>query len=147
MSKRVRRSLKLEAIGKDKPAETPLKRHLQVYPFSPTTGACPLPTTVIKGNYVRQEAEQDAVAVPEKASRGQPLTDGNTDVIELFTEMEKSLGAFLSMRQKLKTLKTLEGSRELEILFGFREPSSDLKSEMQRAKFLISEARKMKMSQ
>eukprot|EP00079_Xenopus_tropicalis_P035281 XP_017949052.1 PREDICTED: centromere protein R isoform X1 [Xenopus tropicalis] len=146
---RVRRSLKLEASEKDKHTETPLKTNLQVYPFSPATGACPLPSTVKKGNNFRQDAQQatDVESVPEKASRGQLLTDGNADVIELFKEMEESLEAFMKMRQKLKNLKTLEGSRELEILFGFSESSSDLKTEMQRAKFLISEARKMKMLQ
>ncbi|XP_075472044.1 centromere protein R isoform X3 [Ascaphus truei] len=143
---------------------TPRKRNQQrSNAFSPTTGTCQMsPSLVSKKNakgLKQVRSEVDAVDSIEtgRPSRGQPPTEEKAEFLELFTQVEKSLGTFLKMRQSLKNLKgpettrdaafpllrrytALEGSRELENVDG--RPFGDLSAELQKTKVLMSEAKK-----
>ncbi|MEE6494955.1 hypothetical protein FKM82_001908 [Ascaphus truei] len=137
----VRRSLRLEPIGEENHEITPRKRNQQrSNAFSPTTGTCQMsPSLVSKKNakgLKQVRSEVDAVDSIEtgRPSRGQPPTEEKAEFLELFTQVEKSLGTFLKMRQSLKNLKALEGSRELENVDG--RPFGDLNAELQKTKVL-----------
>lgn len=49
------------------------------------------------------------------------------------------------MRKSLTSLQALEGSKELEKILGVSDRSLDLKSELQRTKELIADAKKVKV--
>uniref|UniRef100_A0A8C3TFN0 Uncharacterized protein n=1 Tax=Chelydra serpentina TaxID=8475 RepID=A0A8C3TFN0_CHESE len=55
----------------------------------------------------------------------------------LQSEVENSLVRFLKMRQRLTSLQALEGSRELENIFGVSDSSCNLKAEVQKTKVLM----------
>ncbi|KAG8437116.1 hypothetical protein GDO86_007985, partial [Hymenochirus boettgeri] len=129
---------------------TPAKHKLIFHPFSPTTGTCDIisPSSgPLKQNIGQKIMQKDSEFELEKSSRGHPPTDGDTDVLELFSKVEKSLGAFLKMRNNLKNIKTLEGSRALDNLFGSRATSIDFRAELQKTKVLLSQARRKKIRQ
>uniref|UniRef100_A0A8C3RRZ0 Uncharacterized protein n=1 Tax=Chelydra serpentina TaxID=8475 RepID=A0A8C3RRZ0_CHESE len=52
------------------------------------------------------------------------------------SNVENSLVRFLKMRQRLTSLQALEGSRELENIFGVSDSSCNLKAEVQKTKVL-----------
>ncbi|XP_075037919.1 centromere protein R isoform X2 [Mixophyes fleayi] len=100
----------------------------------------------------REERRADDIdhgksAEPEKSSRGQSPTEENSELLELFSRVERSLGAFLKMRRGLKNLQALEGAGELGNVIGTLHPTLDLRTEMQKAKVLICEVRKKKAQQ
>ncbi|TFK10123.1 synaptopodin [Platysternon megacephalum] len=63
----------------------------------------------------------------------------------LQSEVENSLVRFLKMRQSLTSLQALEGSRELENIFGVSDSSCNLKAEVQKTKVLMAQAEKRKL--
>ncbi|XP_053326060.1 centromere protein R [Spea bombifrons] len=156
MSLPVRRSLKLDTIEKNKNERSRPKTPVPLHSYSPTTGTRQMsPFTAVKKRSAkslgqeRTQGRADAdgyseAAEPEVASRGQRPTDENDELLELLSEVEKSVTSFLKMRQSLKNLQALEGSKEPELLLGPGDPSTDLKAELRKTKVLITEARKKK---
>ncbi|CAH2310899.1 centromere R isoform X1 [Pelobates cultripes] len=153
MSQPVRRSLRLDGTENKKNEASPARTPLQFNLYSPTTGTCKISTPPVANKLNAKGLQQDKRQgepvqsnrkVPESTSRGQHPTDENADVLDLLSRFEKSADAFLKMRQSLKHLQALEGSRELGHLTGFGNSSNDLKAELQKTKVLISEARKKK---
>lgn len=67
------------------------------------------------------------------------------DYMVLHSRAEKSLASFIKMRKSLTSLQALEGSKELEKILGVSDRSLDLKSELQRTKELIADAKKVKV--
>ncbi|XP_063795265.1 centromere protein R [Pseudophryne corroboree] len=149
-----RRSLRLDASESNKNEKTKTKTTQDPSSYSPLTGTRKMsPPSVSKRRAAvvpRQGRRPDNTdhaksAAPGKSSRGQSATEDNSELLELFSRVEKSLGAFVKMRQGLKNLQALEGSRELGTVTGSHQPALDLQTEMQRAKVLICEVRKLKM--
>ncbi|XP_030428153.1 centromere protein R isoform X1 [Gopherus evgoodei] len=156
----VKRALKLETLAKENPHEaTPLKtRKKNLSSYSPTTGTCQIsafssPTrhNVQKlGNglsNVDYLGDRDELNDPEisLSRRGQSQTEEYDKFMVLQSEVENSLVRFLKMRQSLTSLQALEGSRELENIFGVSDSSCNLKAEVQKTKVLMAQAEKQKL--
>ncbi|KAM4640611.1 centromere protein R isoform 2-T2 [Discoglossus pictus] len=124
--------------------KSPSKTARQFSVFSPITGTRQMsPHAVVsKRQDVTEVGEHEESGM---SSRGQSPQERNTEILELFAQVEKSLGTFLKVRQSLKRLKALEGSRELGNITGLGNTSNNLKAEVQKTKALICEAKKIKM--
>ncbi|XP_065265842.1 centromere protein R [Emys orbicularis] len=152
----VKRALKLETLAKENPHDaTPLKtRKKNLSSYSPTTGTCQItafssPTShnVQKlgnglSNGDRDELNDSEVSL---SRRGQSQTEEYDKFMVLQSEVENSLVRFLKMRQSLTSLQALEGSRELENIFGISDSSCNLKAEVQKTKVLMAQAEKQKL--
>ncbi|XP_071984170.1 centromere protein R isoform X1 [Engystomops pustulosus] len=92
----------------------------------------------------RQRDVTTGAAAPKSPSRGQSSPKENADILEKFSVVEGSLNEFLKMRQRLMDVQAVGGSRELGNLSGLDRGATDLQTEMQKAKVLICEVRKMK---
>ncbi|XP_065410044.1 centromere protein R isoform X2 [Chrysemys picta bellii] len=77
--------------------------------------------------------------------RGQSQTEEYDKFMVLQSEVENSLVRFLKIRQSLTSLQALEGSRELENIFGVSDSSCNLKAEVQKTKVLMAQAEKRKL--
>ncbi|XP_069088623.1 centromere protein R isoform X1 [Pleurodeles waltl] len=151
----VKRSLKLEDSAKSRDIPTPSKKKQMLDKiFSPTTGTCQLSPCISpsKENERRRKlssAAENTSSHPLEAgrpSREQTQKDVLDDFMVLHSRAEKSLASFIKMRTNLKSLKALEGSKELETILGVSDRSLDLKSELRRTKELIAEVKKVKVT-
>ncbi|XP_029474781.1 centromere protein R isoform X2 [Rhinatrema bivittatum] len=145
----VRRSLRMGAAAKENQnITTPVKKKHERNQFSsPATGTCqnipaPPPSENSKAVGSRKEASKDH-AEAALSGRGQPPSEED-DFMALLSEVEESLGKFVKMRQNLKHLQTLEGSREPENVIDRMNNSRDLKAELQKTKVLMAELEKRK---
>ncbi|XP_073449918.1 centromere protein R isoform X2 [Aquarana catesbeiana] len=138
----VRRALHLGAEGpqKNPSAYSPLTGTRRMSPSqdSERKGRQPV------GKKRREDPAVEEPAEPEETRRGQPAAEESDEILELFAQVEKSLDAFLKLRQHLKNLQDLEGNCELAIVSGTEHLTLDLRTEMQKTKVLISEGRKRK---
>ncbi|XP_074858565.1 centromere protein R [Carettochelys insculpta] len=140
----VKRALNLETFPKENPHQaTPSKtREKNVNLYSPTTGTCQMSlfASPISGDNTKVNNSEISLH-----RRRQRQTEKDNKFMVLQSEVEKSLVRFLKMRQNLKSLQALEGSRELENIFGAADSSSNLKAEVQKTKVLMAEAEKLKL--
>ncbi|XP_053893086.1 centromere protein R isoform X2 [Malaclemys terrapin pileata] len=152
----VKRALKLETLAKENPHEaTPLKtRKKNLSSYSPTTGTCQIsafssPTShnVQKLGNGLSNGDRDELNYSEMSlsGRGQSQTEEYDKFMVLQSEVENSLVRFLKIRQSLTSLQALEGSRELENIFGVSDSSCNLKAEVQKTKVLMAQAEKRKL--
>nr|XP_033773114.1 centromere protein R [Geotrypetes seraphini]XP_033773115.1 centromere protein R [Geotrypetes seraphini]XP_033773116.1 centromere protein R [Geotrypetes seraphini] len=146
----VKRSLKLDAAeNKNEYDTTPWKKKKEWNQhFSPTTGTCKIsssPCPNEKGNTLRfrKQASNAVYVEPAVSSRGQLQTEED-NFMTLLSKVEKSLGKFVKMRENLKHIQTLEGSRELENVIGTSDAFRNLKAELQKTKELVAEVEKRK---
>ncbi|XP_053549645.1 centromere protein R [Bombina bombina] len=145
-----KRSLRLEVEEESNHGKSPRKTKRQMNQFSPTTGTCQLsPSSVSKKMKVVSKQVTDNTGLSNKesrmSSRGQPTQERNEELLDLIAKVQKSLGTFLKMRQSLKHLESLEGSRELENILGVRNISRNLNAELQKTKALVYEAKTMEI--
>ncbi|XP_030062873.1 centromere protein R isoform X2 [Microcaecilia unicolor] len=146
----VKRSLKLDAAEKENGYDTTpwKKNHEWNQHFSPTTGtfqisSSPFPNEKSNALGFRKEVSNAVHVETAVSSRGQLQTEED-DFKALLSEVEKSLGKFVKMRQNLKHIQTLEGSRELENVIGTSDSFRNLKAELQKTKVLMAEVEKRK---
>ncbi|XP_075792270.1 centromere protein R [Pelodiscus sinensis] len=151
-----KRALNLETFPKQNPHQvTPLKtRKKNVSLYSPITGTCQIslfssPTSHNVQKLGNGLSNGDSVELTDSeislSGRGQPLTEKDDKFMMLQSEVEKSLLRFLKMRQSLTSLQALEGSGELENIFGVSDSACNLKAEVQKTKALVTEAEKLKL--
>lgn len=151
----VKRSLKLDDPAKSSNHPTPKKQKPMLNKiFSPTTGTCQISPYSSPGR--AKEKPRELLSAAEKDSSSHPLEKGHPsreqtqrvvldDFMVLHSRAEKSLASFIKMRKSLTSLQALEGSKELEKILGVSDRSLDLKSELQRTKELIADAKKVKV--
>uniref|UniRef100_A0A8C6YMR0 Integrin subunit beta 3 binding protein n=1 Tax=Nothoprocta perdicaria TaxID=30464 RepID=A0A8C6YMR0_NOTPE len=110
---RVKRALKLDTIKKDN-VTTPLKtKKKNLNSYSPTTGTC----------------QMSPFSSPTSHNIVFNLL---CRFMELQSKVKNSLAKILKIRENLKSLQALEGSRELENIIGVSDLSCILSAEMQK---------------
>uniref|UniRef100_A0A8C6YMB7 Integrin subunit beta 3 binding protein n=1 Tax=Nothoprocta perdicaria TaxID=30464 RepID=A0A8C6YMB7_NOTPE len=114
---RVKRALKLDTIKKDN-VTTPLKtKKKNLNSYSPTTGTC----------------QMSPFSSPTSHNIVFNLL---CRFMELQSKVKNSLAKILKIRENLKSLQALEGSRELENIIGVSDLSCILSAEMQKTQVL-----------
>ncbi|XP_073400773.1 centromere protein R isoform X2 [Dendrobates tinctorius] len=152
---RAKRSLGLEASETNKNETSRVNAGHNPSHYSPVTGTRQMSPSSTSKQRAAADAEErktqndsnPKAAEPETSSRGQSSPEENTQILNLFSQVEDSLNEFLEMRQHLSDLQAAEGSRELGNLFGLDSGTLDLESEMQKTKVLICKLRKRKKRQ
>uniref|UniRef100_A0A8C6YLL1 Integrin subunit beta 3 binding protein n=1 Tax=Nothoprocta perdicaria TaxID=30464 RepID=A0A8C6YLL1_NOTPE len=115
---RVKRALKLDTIKKDN-VTTPLKtKKKNLNSYSPTTGTC----------------QMSPFSSPTSHNIVFNLL---CRFMELQSKVKNSLAKILKIRENLKSLQALEGSRELENIIGVSDLSCILSAEMQKTQVLM----------
>ncbi|XP_077132168.1 centromere protein R isoform X1 [Ranitomeya variabilis] len=141
---RAKRSLRLEASETNKNETSRVNAGRDPSHYSPLTGTRQMSPSSTSKQRAAADAEErktqkDSIlktAEPETSSRGQSSPEENTQILNLFSQVEDSLNEFLELRQHLSDLQAAEGSRELGNLFGLDSGTLDLESEMQKTKVL-----------
>uniref|UniRef100_A0A8C6YLN0 Integrin subunit beta 3 binding protein n=1 Tax=Nothoprocta perdicaria TaxID=30464 RepID=A0A8C6YLN0_NOTPE len=119
---RVKRALKLDTIKKDNVSilSTPLKtKKKNLNSYSPTTGTC----------------QMSPFSSPTSHNIVFNLL---CRFMELQSKVKNSLAKILKIRENLKSLQALEGSRELENIIGVSDLSCILSAEMQKTQVIYS---------
>ncbi|NWS72284.1 CENPR protein, partial [Crotophaga sulcirostris] len=131
------------------PDMTPLKfRKKNLNSYSPTTGtrqmspfssptsynAQKLPIRPSNGDGTKNNNSESTLS-----RRGQPQTEEYA-FKELQSKVKTSLVRILKIRANLKSLKALEGSRELENVIGVSDSAAVLSAELQKNQVLMSQA-------
>ncbi|NXC66992.1 CENPR protein, partial [Anhinga anhinga] len=131
---------------------TPLKtkqKNLNLY--SPTTGTrqmSPFSSPMshhaknLRNDPSYDGTEQDSES--RLSRRGQPQTEEDA-FMELQSNVKSSLVRIVKKRAKLKSLKALEGSRELENIIGVSDLSCVLSDEVQKTQMLMSQAKELQL--
>ncbi|NWX86446.1 CENPR protein, partial [Nothoprocta pentlandii] len=133
---------------------TPLKtKKKNLNSYSPTTGTCQMspfssPTSHNVQN-LRNGSSNDGTEQKDSgmglSRRGQPQTEDNIEFMELQSKVKNSLAKILKIRENLKSLQALEGSRELENIIGVSDLSCILSAEMQKTQVLMSQAEELQL--
>ncbi|NXA88631.1 CENPR protein, partial [Melanocharis versteri] len=135
------------------PDATPQKaRRRNLNSYSPTTGTRQIspfssPTSKSAQNPRNPPAEDGNEQSGSKSGlsrRGQPQTE-HDEFLELHSQVRSSLPRILKIRENLKSLKALEGSRELENILGVSHSSCVLRTELQKTQTLVSQAEKLQL--
>ncbi|KAM5147840.1 centromere protein R [Mantella aurantiaca] len=138
----VRRALRLGAEGsqKDPGSYSPVTgtRLMSQSRDSERKAARPVQKKRRSGPAVEEPAE------PEETSRGRPAAEESDEILELFAQVDRSLDAFLELREHMRNLQALEGNSELAIVSDTEHLPIDLRTEMLKTKVLICEGRKQK---
>ncbi|XP_063262982.1 centromere protein R [Prinia subflava] len=147
----VKRALKLDPVKKDGPPEKAQRSNLNLY--SPTTGTrriSPFSSPASHGaeNPGNAPAEGDESEQSDcergLSRRGQPPTEHDV-FLQLQSQVRNSLPRILKLRENLRSLKALEGSRELENILGVSHSSCVLSAELQKTQALVSQAEKLQL--
>ncbi|XP_064415946.1 centromere protein R [Latimeria chalumnae] len=146
----VKRTLQLEKISKENKYQknelTPTKQsQANTELFSPVTGTCELNESFVPDRDVNDvKKDNDAVASQkiQPTSRGHSKPSQEKDFMVLHSKVKNLAAAFKEEREKLKTLKALEGSRELENVIGFWDTSNDLETELCKNRELMVQIQK-----
>ncbi|NXE51439.1 CENPR protein, partial [Casuarius casuarius] len=127
---------------------TPLKtKKKNLNSYSPTTGTCQMspfssPTSHnvqnLRNGLSNDGTEQNNSEI-RLSRRGQPQTEEKDAFMELQSRVKNSLDRILKIRDNLRSLKALEGSRELENIIGVSDSSCILSAEMQKTQVLSKE--------
>ncbi|NWH84199.1 CENPR protein, partial [Aegithalos caudatus] len=121
--------------------------------YSPTTGTRQIspfssPSSHRTENASKAPAQEDGSEQSEPESelsrRGQPPTEHEV-FLQLQSQVRNSLPKILKLREKLTSLKALEGSRELENILGVSHSSCVLSAELQKTQALVSQAEKLQL--
>ncbi|NWJ07704.1 CENPR protein, partial [Crypturellus undulatus] len=127
---------------------TPLKtKKKSLNSYSPTTGTCQMspfssPTShniQDPRNGLSNDGTEQKDSEIGLSRRGQPQTEEKVAFMELQSKVKNSLARFLKIREDLKSLQALEGSRELENIIGVSDLSCILSAEMQKTQVLSKE--------
>ncbi|KAM8805547.1 centromere protein R [Eudromia elegans] len=152
----VKRALKLDTVKKDNLSEaTPLKtKKKNLSSYSPTTGTCQMSPFSSPTSHNVQNFRNDLSNADEReqkdseiglSRRGQPQTEEKVAFMELQSKVKNSLPRILEIRENLKSLQALEGSRELENIIGVSDLSCILSAEMQKTQVLMSQAEELQL--
>ncbi|XP_069718043.1 centromere protein R isoform X2 [Phaenicophaeus curvirostris] len=151
----VKRALKLDTVKKDDPSDvTPQKsRKKTLNSYSPTTGTRQMspfssPTTQNPQDFQIHPSHGDGTkqnnAKSRLSRRGQPQTEEDA-FMELQSKVKSSLVRILKIRENLRSLKALEGSRELGNVIGVSDSAAVLSAELQKTEVLMSQAEQLQL--
>ncbi|NWH82883.1 CENPR protein, partial [Piaya cayana] len=121
--------------------------------YSPTTGTCQMspfssPTTQNPRDFQIHASHGDGTKQNNSESRlsrrGQPQTEEDA-FMELQSKVKSSLVRILKIRENLRSLKALEGSRELGNVIGVSDSAAVLSAELQKTEVLMSQAEQLQL--
>ncbi|XP_053929720.1 centromere protein R isoform X2 [Cuculus canorus] len=127
------------------------KKNLNCY--SPTTGTCQMspfssPTSNNPQDLRIHPSHGDGTKQNNSGSglsrRGQPRTEEDA-LMELQSKVKCSLVRILKIRENLRSLKALEGSRELGNVIGISDSAAVLSAELQKTQVLMSQAEQLQL--
>ncbi|NXY46182.1 CENPR protein, partial [Ceuthmochares aereus] len=133
---------------------TPLKsRKKTLNCYSPTTGTCQMspfssPMSHNPQDFQIHPSHGDGTKQNNSESRlsrrGQPRTEEDA-FMELQSQVKSSLVRILKIRENLRSLKALEGSRELGNVIGVSDSAAVLSAELQKTQVLMSQAEELQL--
>ncbi|NXS02171.1 CENPR protein, partial [Oxylabes madagascariensis] len=135
------------------PGATPRKaKRSNLNFYSPTTGTRQIspfssPTSLRAenpGNAPAEDGNEQSDSESGLSRRGQPQTEHDV-FLQLQSQVRNSLPRILKLRENLRSLKALEGSRELENILGVSHSSCVLSAELQKTQALVSQAEKLQL--
>ncbi|NXP22641.1 CENPR protein, partial [Scytalopus superciliaris] len=145
-----KRALKLDTVKKINPPDaTPQKaKRRNLNSYSPTTGTrqmSPFQSPPSHSDRNPRDPPAQGGREPSTSSRGQPPAEQD-GFLELQSQVRSSLDKILKIRENLKSLQALEGSRELGTIVCVPGSSGGpLRAELRRTQTLLAQAEELQL--